>query len=274
MTISDEQLDLWGRKLLDKLKNGNLQERLYIKYLEGLSKRTEKNMDAIIAVCGERGMGKSSFAIESGVILRQFGVGFDFSDIYFGEKSLKDAVGRISTSKRRAYVFDEIIDLAYSRNAMTTMNRNIARFFTKVRKMNNIIFLCIPRIRTLDPALRNDVVHFWNEVFWKSSAKDRDKQFAMVALFRKDKNPLTDDPWGLDDRLMHKRRAYTPKDHLKLMKRVRSYVGCLAYPPLPDVLERAYVDSSENYLGEAGEQLIASLEPKVRGRPKKEPGPS
>lgn len=270
--IDDKTLDLWGEKVYKRLEKGNTQQRLYLAFLRGIAKRTENNMDAIVAVCGERGMGKSSYGILSAVLLRQYGLDFNFSDIYYGADSLKTAVTRISTSKRRVYVFDEIIDLAYSRNAMTTMNKNLARFFTKVRKMNNIIFLCIPRFRTLDPALRNDVVHFWNEVFWKSQAKDPSDRFAMVALFRKDKNPLTDDPWGLDDRVMSKRRAYTPKDHLKVMKRVRSYVGNIAYPPLPAALEKAYVESSEDYLGKAGEEFISTFVKKEKA--KKEVAPS
>lgn len=266
--MNDEQLDMWGKKLLTRLENGNLQERLYIRFLRGLANRTENNMDAIIGVCGERGMGKSTYAIQSSIILRQFGVDFNFDDIYFGADSLSRAVSRIATSKKRAYVFDEIIDLAYSRNAMTTMNKNLARFFTKVRKMNNIIWLCIPRFRTLDPALRNDVVHFWNEVFWKSRAIDRGNRFALVALFRKDKNPLTDDPWGLEDRVIFKKRAYTPKDHLKLMKRVRSYVNCLSFPPMPAALEKAYVENSEEYLEKTGEEFISTF---AKKKPQKTP---
>lgn len=260
--VTDEQLDAWGKKIIFRMQNGDTQQRAYYHYLKGLATRTERNMDGIIAVCGKRGMGKSSYAILSATLLRQFGVDFNFNDIYFGEDSLDRAVSTIASAKRRAYVFDEMIDLAYSRNAMTILNRRITQFFTKIRKMNNIVFLCLPRFKTLDPGIRNDVVHFWNEVFWKSYSKNEAERFALVALFMKDNNPTSDDPWGLETSQYTKRRAYTPKEQLKVMKRLKGYVGTLRFPPLPDVFEKAYLESSESYLKDMGEKFMESMKPK------------
>jgi len=259
--VSTNQLDLWGDKLQSKLENGTHQQRQYLKFLDGLVWRANNNMDAVVAVCGERGMGKSSFAITSGILLRRKGINFDFENIFYGPDALKGAVTNISQSRKGAYVFDEMIDLAYSRNAMTTLNRSLAQFFTKIRKMNNIVFLCIPRFKALDPALRNDIVHFWAEVFWKSYAQEHKKRFALVSLFRKDKNQMTDDPWGFDNKYIYK-RAFKPLDQLRIMKKMRSYVGCVNCPPLPKPIEKAYEDTARDYLKTSSEDLITAFEKK------------
>lgn len=265
MTLTDEQLDLWGKKILERCRDSDDErENNWVNHLQGLAERTDDSLDAVVAVSGKRGLGKSSYAILSAVIMRQFGLEFDFSDIYYGERSLITAVNKIATTRKRVYVFDEIIDLAYSRNAMTTLNKNLARFFTKVRKMNNIIFLCIPRFKNLDPAIRNDVVHFWTEVFWRGE----------TSLHRKSGNPASSDPWGLDDKKVIYRKAYTQRDHEKLMRKFPSFLWFMKFPPLPVALENAYLEGSEHYLGEAGAIFMESLQPKrPKGRPKKEPEP-
>lgn len=277
MSLSDEQLDLWGKKILFKLENGNLQQRLKVRFLKGIAARTtpEQNMDCIVAYCGERGMGKSNGAILDSVLLRQFGMDFNFDDIYYGQDSLNSAVQKIATTKRRVYVFDEMIDLAYSRNAMTTLNKKLGQFFTKVRKMNNIIFLCVPRFKTLDSALRDDVVHFWIEVFWKSHARTRADKFALSALFKKNRSPVSTDPWGIEEKRVMYLRAYNPAQHLKLMKKIPSYRACLSTPPLPEVLEDAYLKTAESYIGEAGQKFIDSFEKKKKKKVEKpEPNPA
>lgn len=264
----EESCDLWGKKLITKMENGSQQKKKYVKFLRMLKERTDSNLDAIIAVCGPRGMGKSSLSIESALILRQLGMSFDFNDIVFGQDALEKAIPKIASTRGRVYVFDEMIDLSYSRNAMSTLNKSIAQFITKVRKMNNIIFLNIPRFKTLDPAIRNDIVHFWIEVFWRSpDTVQHSERVALAALFTKDRDPTTNDPWDLDLPKDKKRMAFTPQQQLRIMKRMRSYRACLSFHPLPKVIENEYENRSRSYIGVAGQDFLNALA--AKRKPKK-----
>lgn len=250
MTVTDEQLDQWGKKILRAHKeSGDPWDSNWIDFLEGLSNRTKKNLDAIVTVAGRRGLGKTTFAINSALVCRQFGLDFSLSDIYYGERSLAGAVEKISKHRNRVYIFDEIIDLAYSRNAMTVLNKNLSRFFTKVRKMNNIVFLCIPRFKNLDTSLRNDAVHFWVEVFWRGEC----------SMHRMSNNPSGEDPWGLEDKRVKLMKAYTQRDYEKLMGKYSSFKWFMKYPKMPAVIEKSYLQTSEAYLEEAGKVFIDSF---------------
>ncbi len=238
--ITDNQLDLWGKHLLEKLEKGDEQERLYLQFAKELKGRLDKNKDAIICVSGERGLGKSSFSVNTCLLLRQLGVKFTTSHIFYGETERDSAINTYRSSQFSAFSFDEMIDFAYSRDAMTRQSKMLIKTLTKSRKLNNITFLNIPRFRALDPGIRNEVVHFWCDIVWRSDAEDRDKQFALVALLSKDRNPITTDPWGLDDSRLMKKRIYDAGNHLKFLKKLRSFVCVMRFPPLPKVLEDYY----------------------------------
>lgn len=251
--------DLWGKRLHEKVINGNKQTKQYAMFLAGLKERTDNNKDAVVAVCGERGMGKSSFAIVSGMILHHLGLNFDFDNIYYGTRDINKAIGKITSSQKTVFVFDEMIDFGYSRDAMSRLNKTIAKILTKSRKLNNIYFFCIPRFRNLDSTIRNDVVHYWIDVFWKSQNKEQKSRFAMAALFRKDRNPVAVDPWGVDDIKLVKKRAFTPHDTLMVCNKIRSYVCSLVFPPIPIPIEKEYEELSKGSLKAAGEDFLSSF---------------
>lgn len=263
-------MDLWGDHIIHKLDHGDLQHRRLMRFLRGIAARLseESNNDAVICVGGERNMGKSSFAIICAIILRRLGLAFDFTNVFYGLESLQFAIPKITTTRRNVFVFDEMIDFAFSKEAMSSLNKGMAKILIRSRKLNHVYFFCIPRFRSLDGSLRNDVVHFWIEVIWKSKDKKKDQRFALAVLFRKDRNTLTSDPWGVTDVHLEKRRVFTPKQQLRMLKRVRSFRCTLAFPALPAVIERAYEGSSRDSLAEAGERFVANMSKKPR-EPKK-----
>jgi len=245
--ITDEQLDKWGKHIIHKLEaTGKEDDRNFLNMLQGVATRLNENKDAVICVGGERGMGKTSLAIISALILRQYGVSFNFSNIFYGQDDIEKSLEKVVTNEHSCFIFDEMIDFAYSREAMTTVNRTIVKILTKARKLNHVYFFCIPRFKSLDSNVRNFIVHYWIEVYWKNDAKAHDEKFAYAALFSKDKNPATSDPWGIEDIAAKK---YKPvrgfQDTWKVMKKFRSYICDLTFPALPIVIEKEYEELSK-----------------------------
>lgn len=268
--IDDKQLDLWGRRLRLRLNRGNEEMKLMLEFDLGLKRRVDDNKDAVVAWCGDRGMGKSTGGIVNGLVLRDLEMTFDMSNVFYGAENLDIAVKKVTSTRGNVFVFDEMIDFAYSREAMTSANRAIVKIITKARKLNHIIFLCIPKFKTLDSGIRNDCVNFWIEVLWKSENKNRDKRFALAALFRKDLNPMVSDPWGLDDTKAMKRRLFNPLAQLRFMERMRSYLGTMAFPPIPKVIEEVYEEHSRNAIMHTGDKFLEGRVKKAETKERKE----
>lgn len=256
--ITDEQLGIWGKKVARKHRRNTIQRQRLMRFLDAIKWRVEHNMDVVVAVCGPRGIGKSSFAIVCALILRDMGLDFSMDDVLFGPEALERAIPLMATTRRRVYVFDEMIDLAYSRNAMTALNRGITQFMTKLRKMNNVVFLNIPRFKTLDTGFRNDIVHVWIEVFWRSHAKSESERIALAAMFLKNIDPKTDDPWGLVER-GKQRPVFTIEKKLRAIRRMGGFKGTMAFHPLPHVIEEEYEARSRSYIGDAGEDFLKTI---------------
>lgn len=259
--MNDRQVELWGRKLIRKLEKGNVQERRFLRFLKNIVERLspEKNNDMVICVGGERNMGKSSFAIVCAIILRVLGLRFTQEQVYYGLEDIERAVRDIVNNRRSVYVFDEMIDISYAKDSMSALNKGISKLFTRNRKLNHCYFLCIPVFKDLDKGPRDGVVHIWIDIVWKSEAKERDKRFALAAIMRKNKNPLAEDPWGITKSKMKDKKVFSPRDHLRVLKRLPSFVGTVAFPPLPKAIEEAYESHSRESAKDAGERLISSI---------------
>jgi hypothetical protein len=257
------RIQKWAKKLYDRVASGeNEEDILYLDFLKLLIERSDNNKDAVIAVCGERGMGKSSFAIVCALILRQLGMSFEMENIFYGTHDLRPAVMKMTTSRRTIFVFDEMIDFAFSHDAMSMLNKNISKLLTKNRKMNNIYFLCIPRFKNLDSTIRTGIINFWIEVFWKSNAKEKDKQFAYAQFFRMDKNVCSDDPWGLENKDVRKIRAISGFEQLKIFKKINPRSQTFRFPPIPKPLEKQYEVLSRDGLRIAGDDFLSKISAK------------
>lgn len=251
--MEDDQLDLWAKHLKDKVFSASGQQRdNYKNFLTRLAERLDKDKDAVIVVTGQRGTGKSTFALVSAMILKTMGLTFDFKHVFVGTANLKLAMQMILNEERSVFVFDEIIEMAYSRDAMTLLNRRFVKILTQTRKLHNIYFLCLPRLRSLDPGMRNDIVDIWVHVFWKSIAKEKADAFAMATIHLKDLSVLSTDPWGLDIPIKKwgRRVITSPVELHRQLKSFRTYIATLSYPPLPDAIQNLYMKQSVGGLKE------------------------
>ncbi len=266
--IDDEQLDLWGQKVLKKLDKPDKQKEFeyYKQYLVNLHKRADLDMHSVNLVTGEAGTGKSNFSAISGVTLKQFGFDFDFSTHWcYGHENFSEVVREMTTTERGIFVFDEGIDAGDSRRFMSKVNRVITHMMTKVRKNNHIFFWNIPNMQDLDSRIKNRIATFWIHIIERKQHVDREQDFSRAAFFRKDRNPFIRDKWGFE--LMEKRYKHKPihsvDDLNKALFNVRSFACFMRIPRLPKVLEDYYREKSREALKLSGEKGAEELIGKV-----------
>lgn len=276
MKLTDDQLDLWGKKLMHKIDTSDIPEMRdsYKQVLEGAVGRTARNEDSVFAVTGWRGKGKTGFSICSSLLLRQMypssPPAFTWDNICYDSSTLGDMVEKAASDNTKIYIIDESIDVAYGRDAMAKINRELAKFMTKARKLKNIYFWNIPEFASLDSELRNRIVHYWVDIFYKTKNSDRDANYAFAAMFRKDMNSFTSDKWGFDEAArIIKHGIHNPAEYMRNVRRIRSFVTFLAFPILPKVVEDAYLETSMASLQSSGKQFAENLKASFIGEKQK-----
>ncbi len=240
----------YGIKYLARMnKEGNEADVLLFAFIKGLLERVGKNKDAVVIVTGERGEGKTTFSVLCSMLgtaipeTQEFGhlqkMNFEWNNII--RKYTSESQKRLTSTRFQFFVCDEIIDIAFSPDALTRKTKFFSKVFSKTRKLNNIYFLCIPFFKRITGFFR-DVAHFWVHIVYQKQNKNRDDWYAYAYIFTKNKDPTTDDPWMFDSL----RKSFkVGKRHL--LSRLKSHAGFLAevrFKPLPEALEHKYEELS------------------------------
>lgn len=265
--ISEDQLNLWGRRLYERCRYGTEEEMAYLRFLENLYLRATNGNDSINAVCGPRNSGKSNVSLVSSLILRHMGLIFDFQKTqFYGMEDVPEIVEKVTGYRNHVFNFDEGIKLAYKKRSMSSPVALWEETLTQVRKKNNTYFLNIPKFTTLTSDTRNDLVHFWMEVVEKSQNLDHHRGWLRVMLFARDETPLLEDPWLIShvqkSLRYRKRRASSATDTERLMRRVGSYVRTFRVPRLPKPIEDAYDEKAQEALTQGGKEAASSFRDK------------
>lgn len=118
-------------------------------------KNNPKSPDAFGLIVGGNGKGKSNFGQA---------VGYDIDEKFGIEKIIfeKTEWELLKPKMKRGYVvvFDEGINIFFSRNAMTTDTKESVQEMAKIRSMGLFILVCIPNLRLLDWYIKSDRPHF------------------------------------------------------------------------------------------------------------------
>jgi hypothetical protein len=264
--ISDEQLDLWGARIWEKL--GHTAEHYnYAKFLENLSFRAQQDRHSVCLLSGEAGEGKSNFSLISGLVLRTFGFDFNFDNhVSYGDENLEQVVEKMTSTKKGVFIFDEGIEAGDSRRFMSKVNSVITTNMTKVRKQNHVFFWNIPDITDLDARIKNRIANYWIHVMYRTNHIDRSSDYSTAGLFRKDRNPFVRDKWGFDviERQFRNKPVHSSKELRGIFRRLRSHVCFMRTPRMPKVLEDSYRHESEKALAEQGREGAAELSKKPR----------
>lgn len=121
--------------------------------------------DAIVAVTGPRGRGKSTLVLR--LIERisdLLGMAFDLDQsLIYTHPQLGRYFLRLTESDERGLVgwLDEGGRILFNRDAGTVESKAIVKILTQIREAGGIMFVCLPNLRSLDVAVRTDLAAIW-----------------------------------------------------------------------------------------------------------------
>lgn len=119
----------------------------------------EKDYDIVCVITGYEGSGKSTFAVLLAETCKRL---FNFN--YSFPKNPYEFLQSLNDENTKLIIVDEAVANLYSRNAMSSENKQFVTMLTMCRSKNKIILFLIPRIRNIDIYLRADRVFQWFEI--------------------------------------------------------------------------------------------------------------
>lgn len=266
-----DPLVVWGEHLHRKIKRSEVRDmRAFSLFLDECIARTKRDEDAVIAVTGDRGRGKSTLSLGASMVLshrmKRDPAAFTWDNMCYRFEDLGELIDKAGNNDGLIYNIDEAIDVAHSKSAMSRANKELGKFMIRARKLRNIYFWNIPDFTELDSTIRNKVIQYWIHVFYKSEHRERNKRYGVAALFRKDLNPFNPDKWGFEETKKIVKRPIHDVFHLiKMFRKTRSYVATMAFPILPKIIEDMYKAPSFDALRESGKKFSEEFSGKGSG---------
>jgi hypothetical protein len=155
-----------------------------------MRKHVRKDYDYVAAVSGPEGVGKSAYACEiamkiKGITTEEEKLKFmEYNVIY--DPSATEFHEKITTCKNyEVFVIDEAMSSLYKRNYGTGEQKKLNVLFSKIRKKNIIMFLCIPNFFDLDKYYREHRIKTWFFVPIRG----------LVIAFKKSNSPFSEEKW-------------------------------------------------------------------------------
>lgn len=130
----------------------NLQE----KWITSLRNQPGRDNDAVVIITGKEGVGKSTFARW---LARQLDGAFDSKQVVFSGADFMELAVKLQPG--RVIILDEATEGGYSRDAMTTRNKELTKFLMVSRQRNLISIILFPNIRWLDPYISEHRASHW-----------------------------------------------------------------------------------------------------------------
>lgn len=165
-------------------------------------KLTQEDYDHIWAVCGDEGVGKSTFGWK---VCAGIDPQFSLADVAFSVDDLFARLDIIAESgiPGRAVLYDEAMGGAYKRNAMGLDNKTLNLVAGICRGLNTALILCLPDFLDLDAFFRNRRVRVRCDITQRGEAlihtRDRNRYSGTVwweLQFRHQYGPVDATTWG------------------------------------------------------------------------------
>jgi len=135
-----------------------------------IKKNLKKDYDCLMVISGKEGVGKSHLMLN---ILDYYNPKANIDDISLNKEDFRQ---NIRTQKRFGNpVFDEAGDGMFSREAMTSFNREIVKLYMAIRGRNLFTILVLPDFFDLDTFFRKHRVRFLIEVYKRGKFKLLDR---------------------------------------------------------------------------------------------------
>jgi hypothetical protein len=207
--------------------------------------RNLANFDSLVLLTGEKGVGKSSFAM---MLCREWCklLGIPFRPAKYIAYTNRQVQNLIDTlPKFSPMICDEAINFATTENWAKTENKELKKKLGQVRTKHFFYILCFPlKVQKVDKVYLESYVNYWIECISRG----------LGALFVKDKNPVQD-AWRLAD--FKNIGSYTEFTNLtkvkKALMRHPNFWYMITAPKPPDALYTEYLLHREkNVYSEAG----------------------
>lgn len=201
--------------------------------VELLKERLDNNFDCSVAITGEKGIGKSTLAIQIARAIN--GESFDLRKhvIFNPEFSELEKAIRIFPPKT-ALVIDEAIKVTYKLDFMKKEQKEFNKMLTLARKHYKVLLFCIPHFVDMSSFMKKTEIVLWFYIL------KRGKAFVFV----KDQNPFIDDPWHFKENLkiiQKFRKNIFDLDGLeKGLRHCVNYAGEFSFEKLEGTLEKEY----------------------------------
>ncbi len=217
-----------------------------------INERVRDDYDAVMAITGGEGVGKSTFGIQLGKAI-DTNFTLEKNILFYAENMIDQMRG----NPRYSYnMVDEAARALYSRTWYEKRQILINKYLRVCRKENKILALIIPNFWDLDSGIRNKRVLIWIWILERNSRTGIGK----AAMFINDFNQFYSDPWGLKEgqRLFSRLRGmdYLMRDDIryKNIAKIPSFVCFFEFPKLNDKLFAEYRELAEK----ANEELEKS----------------
>ncbi len=195
-----------------------------------VKRRLRQDWDLVIAITGEEGCGKSTFAMILGALIDRR---FDFEkNVSFlpDEKEIRNEFRRLK--KYQCYVIDEAIRSLYKMNFMSSLQQSLIQMWATERFQNKATILVLPRFKDLTENFRNHRVKVWIHVLARGHA---------VAYIRDD-DSHSKDPWLFDYTFKYKFKAFKRsnvatipvEERLKIERKLRNYLVDFEFPDMSE----------------------------------------
>lgn len=121
-------------------------------FIQSLRNRLQRDLDIVLVVTGDEGVGKSTLALRLALLFSDDGETISTHDIL---SNTGDYIARArELDPGSPIVLDEAFDGANSRRAMKQSNVDFMRFLGEARALRLVHILCFPRLHNLDPYIR------------------------------------------------------------------------------------------------------------------------
>ncbi|MFP4019254.1 MAG: ATP-binding protein [Bacteroidales bacterium] len=230
-------------------------------------KRVKADYDAVVAITGEEGSGKSCLAnniIEEYLkrncetreeLLEEFQKYLIFSP---NKEKVKKTIK--NAPKYSIINADEAVKILYKQNWASPVQKFLNMLYAVARQENLVSILCMPRFMDFNEFFRNHRIKYWLYILDRGTA----------VFCAKDWNPFSDDPWLIKEnnkyiKSLSKRKSmyeFTTEDKINTFHKLPIYVGIVRFDDMAPDLKKVYKKYKRKYSYEdMEEQTRESIQP-------------
>lgn len=193
-----------------------------------LKRRVRKDYDAVVAITGEEGVGKSTLANQIGFVVDK-NYSIEHNILYSPNKDkIKEKI--LGLPRFSAVNADEAIKILYKQQWYTPLQIFINTFYRLCRQENKISILCMPKFADFNEGFRNHRIILWIHLLGRG----------IGIAFQKDWSPFAKDLWWFKEnqKLVEKYRKrkkfgdFNLKKKISVLQKSVNFLDIITFPDL------------------------------------------